>query len=166
MITKFKFKFKNKNEIIALILLLFITVIFTSYHNYTKTKINNSYKEVINNIYFKKTANHFLDNLEPKFKKINHKISSGETFDNILKDYFVDIKEIDVIKNKLSGKINLNKLNTNQKIYITIDQSNNSIKEFVFQISNKERVILTRNMSVDFYETRIGRNGQWMHRSG
>ena len=155
MITKFKFKFKNKNEIIALILLLFITVIFTSYHNYTKTKINNSYKEVINNIYFKKTANHFLDNLEPKFKKINHKISSGETFDNILKDYFVDIKEIDVIKNKLSGKINLNKLNTNQKIYITIDQSNNSIKEFVFQISNKERVILTRNKSDNQFEKEV-----------
>ena len=86
MLSKFKLRFKNKNEIIALILLLSTTIILTSYYNYTKSKIKNSYKEVINNIYFKKTANHFLNNLEPKFKKINHQISSGETFDNILKD--------------------------------------------------------------------------------
>ena len=71
MFYKFKIKFKNKNEIIALILLLSITVILTSYYNYTKSKITNSYKDVINNVYFKKTANHFLNNLEPKFKKFH-----------------------------------------------------------------------------------------------
>ena len=155
MINKFRVKFKNKNEIIALILLLSITVILTSYYNYTKLKINNSYKEIINNIYFKKTANHFLNSLEPKFKKINHTISSGETFNNILKDYLVDKKEIEVIKQKLSEKINLNKLNTNQKIFLIIDQSNNSIKEFVFQISNKERVILTRNIKNNKFEKEV-----------
>ena len=54
MIKKFKIKFKSKNEIIAIILLLTITVILTSYYNYSKGKINASYNEVINNIYFKK----------------------------------------------------------------------------------------------------------------
>ena len=49
------------------------------------------------------------------------------------------------IKSKLIKKLNLNKLNTNQKIHLTIDQSNNKIKEFIFQVSNKERVLLTRN---------------------
>ena len=39
----------------------------------------------------------------------------------------------------------MNKLNTSQKIYFTIDQSNNTIKDFIFQISNKERILLTRN---------------------
>ena len=152
MFYKFKIKFKNKNEIIALILLLSITVILTSYYNYTKSKITNSYKDVINNVYFKKTANHFLNNLEPKFKKINHKISLGETFNSILKNYSVDNKEIEIIKKKLSEKINLDKLNTNQKIFLIIDQSNNSIKEFVFQVSNKERVVLTRNVKNNEFE--------------
>jgi len=155
MLSKFKLRFKNKNEIIALILLLSTTIILTSYYNYTKSKIKNSYKEVINNIYFKKTANHFLNNLEPKFKKINHQISSGETFDNILKDYLVDKKEIEIIKQKLSEKINLNKLNTNQKIFLIIDQSNNTIKEFVFQISNKERVVLTRNIKNNEFDKQV-----------
>ena len=145
MLNKFKIKLKNKNEIFALCFLLIVTVISTSYYNYTKTKINNNYKDIINNVFFKKTVNHFFNNLEPKFKKVRHQIKIGETFDNILSEYSIDNTEIQNIKNKLSKKINLNKLNTNQKIYFTIDQSNNSVKNFIFQVSNKERVLLTRN---------------------
>ena len=145
MLNKFKIKIINKNEILALSLLILITIISTSYFNYTKKKINNNYKDIINNVYFKKTANYFLNNLEPKFKKIRHKIADGETFDNILNKYSINKNEIKNIKNKLSKKVNLNKLNTSQKIYLTIDQTNNSVKDFIFQISNKERVLLTRN---------------------
>jgi hypothetical protein len=145
MLNKFKIKIKNKNEIFALSLLIITTIAFTTYYNFTKQKINNNYKEVINNIYFKKTVNHFFDNLEPKFKKISHLVNVGETFDSILQEHSIDNKEIQNIKKKLSKKVNLNKLNTNQKIYFTIDQSNNTIKDFIFQISNKERILLTRN---------------------
>ena len=150
-----KIKIKNKNEIIALIFLLILTVTATSYYNFTQKKIKNNYNEIINNIYFKKTANHFLNRLEPRFKKIRHQISEGETFDNILDIYQIDSKEIQNIKSKLIKKINLNKLNTNQKIYLTIDQSNNKIKEFIFQVSNKERVLLTRNEKEDNFNQEI-----------
>ena len=148
-------KIKNKNEIIALTLLLILTVTFTSYYNHTKKKINNSYKGIINNIYFKKTTNHFLNKLEPKFKKIRHQIAEGETFDNILNQYQIDKKEIQNLKNKLSQKVNLNKLNTNQKIYLTIDQSSNRIKDFVFQISNKQRVLLNRKENENDFNQEI-----------
>ena len=150
-----KIKIKNKNEIIALIFLLILTVTATSYYNFTQKKIKNNYNEIINNIYFKKTANHFLNRLEPRFKKIRHQISEGETFDNILDIYQIDSKEIQNIKTKLIKKINLNKLNTNQKIHLTIDQSNNKIKEFIFQVSNKERVLLTRNEKDDNFNQEI-----------
>ena len=40
----------------------------------------------------------------------------------------------------------MNNLNTNQKILFTIDQTNDSIKEFMFQISNKERIVLTQDL--------------------
>ena len=145
MINKIKIKIKNKNEIFALSLLIITTITFTTFYNFTKKKINNNYKEVINNVYFKKTANHLFNNLEPKFKKIRHQVNVGETFDNILQEHSIDNKEIKNIKKKLSKKVNLNKLNTSQKIYFTIDQSNNTIKDFIFQISNKERILLTRN---------------------
>ncbi len=145
MVSKFKFKIRNKNEIIALIFLLIITVVFTSYYNFTKKQIRDNYNEILNNVYFKKTTSHFFNKLEPKFKKISHTIKEGETFDNILNDYSINKEEIQNLKNKLSQKTNLNKLNTNQKIYLTIDQSNNRIKEFIFQISIKERILLTKN---------------------
>ena len=151
MLKRFKFKIKNRNEFFALGLLIIITISFTSYYNFTKEKINNNYKEIINNIYFKKTTNHFLTNLEPKFKKIVHQVTIGETFDNILNKYSINKKEIQIIKRKLLKKINLNRLNTNQKIYLTIDQSNNSIKNFILQISNKERIVLMkRSMAKQF----------------
>ena len=155
MFRKIKIKIKNKNEIIALIFLILLTVTATSYYNYTQKKIRNNYNEIINNIYFKKTANHFLNRLEPKFKKIRHQIAEGETFDNIFNIYQIDKREIQNIKNKLTEKINLNKLNTNQKIHLTIDQSNNKIKEFIFQVSNKERILLTRNEKEDNFNQEI-----------
>jgi len=155
MLSKIKIKIKNKNEIIALAFLILITVAFTSYYNHTKKKIENNYSEIINNIYFKKTTNHFLNQLEPKFKKIRHKIIDGETFDSILNEYLINKSEIQNLKNKLSEKINLNKLNTDQKIYLTIDQSNNNIKDFMFQISNKERILLTRNENENDFNQEI-----------
>ncbi len=51
--------------------------------------------------------------------------------------------------------MNLNKLNTDQKILFTIDQTNNSIKEFIFQISNKERIILTRDSESKSFNHKI-----------
>ena len=146
MFKHFKFKLKNKNEILALGLLIIITVFSTTYHNYTKNKITNNYNDIINNIYFKKTLNYFFNSLEPKYKKINHQIKIGETFDGILESYSVNRDEINKIKKKLSNKININKLTTDQKILFTIDQSKNSIKSFIFKISNKERIILSRDV--------------------
>ena len=145
MIKKFNIKFKIKNEILALTILIILTSIFTIYHNQTKDKINKNYKKIIENFYFKKTVNHFFEKFEPRFKKISHKVKEGETFMGILDYYSLDKKEISIIKNKINDKVNLNKLNTNQKIHFTIDQTDNSISEFIFQISNKERIILTQD---------------------
>jgi len=155
MFVKFKIKLKNANEIIALGILVFITIILTSYYNFTKNNILDNYKNIINNVYFKKTSTHFLNNLEPRFKKINHQIINGETFDNILNQYFIKKKEISEIKGQLSKKINLNKLNTSQKISFTIDQSNNLIKEFEFKISNTEKILLVKDFEKDKFSQEI-----------
>ena len=139
-------KVKIKNEFFLLFLVLLITVLSTGYHNYSKKKIADNYKEIVENIYFKKTLNHIFSKFEPRFKKVSHKIELGDTFDSVLNEYGVKIDEITIIKKKLSKKINLNNLNTNQKILFTIDQTSDSVKEFMFQISNKERIVLTRDL--------------------
>ena len=155
MLNKLKLTIKKNTELVALFLLIIITVISTTYYNFSKTKIYENYKSTINNVYLKKTFNHILNSLEPKFKKIEHKINPGETFDNILQEYSISKKEIENIKKKLSKKVNLNKLNTNQKIILTLDQSKNLIKEFIFQISSTEKIYLTRDLKTDELNQKI-----------
>ena len=155
MLKKIKFKIGIKREIISLILLVFITGISTGYYNFTKNQIKYQYKEMLGNVYFKKTLNHFINGLEPRFKKISHRIRAGETFDNILEQYSVKQSDIFTIKNTLSKKVNLNKLNTDQKIHLTIDQTDNTIIKFLFQISNKERIILTQDFQKKSFNQKV-----------
>ena len=155
MINKFRKKLKKNTEIAALGLLLVITILSTTYYNYNKKRVYDNYKNIINNVYLKKTINHIFNNLEPRFKKISHKIKDGETFDKILELYSVNKSEILEIKKKLSKKINLNRLNTNQKIQLTIDQSNNLVQQFIFQISTTEKIYLTKNLENEEFSQKI-----------
>ena len=105
MLNKIVKKIKSNTEIAALVLLLFVTILSTTYYNFNKKKIYNNYKNTINNVYFKKTVNEILNNLEPKFKKITHKIIDGESFDQILENYSIDRKEINNIKKSYPKKL-------------------------------------------------------------
>ena len=155
MINQFKNKIKKNSEIFALFFLILITVISTSYYNYSKKKIYNNYKVIINNVYLQKTLKHLFDNLEPRFKVINHNISPGETFDDILKRYSVKKEQIFELKKEISKKININKLNTNHKIEFTIDQTTLLIEEFKFKISNTEKIYLTKNIEKGKFDQKI-----------
>jgi len=155
MIKNFKYKIKNNFEIFGLILLIIITIISTGYFNY-KIKFNDkAYTNIIDNIYFQKTFNHLIDNLEPKFKKIKHEVKSGETFDKILENYSIDKKEIIKIKNSLKNKINLNKLITNQIIQFKINRINNKVTDFTYQVSNTQKIYLKRDIKADNFSQEI-----------
>ena len=80
---------KKNTEITFLILLLLITITSTTLYNTNKILVNENYKDVINNIYFQKSVNQIFDNLTPRYKNINHKISNGETFNKILNSYSI-----------------------------------------------------------------------------
>ena len=155
MLKNLKTKIKQNVEIFSLVLLILLTVISTSYYNHTKNRINNTYNILTDNLYFKKTFNHLVENLKPKYKKIKHKIKPGETFDKILESYLIEKTEIVKIKKSLQKKTNLNKLNTRQIIQFTLDKTNNKIKEFSFQISNTQKINLTRNITNDLFNEKI-----------
>tara|TARA_Y100000591_G_C21810801_1_gene687766 strand:+ start:140 stop:1432 length:1293 start_codon:yes stop_codon:yes gene_type:complete len=155
MLKNFKTKIKKNIEIFSLIFLILLTVFSTSYFNFKKNNNNKTYYNFIDNVYFKKTLSHIIDNLEPKYKKIKHKIKQGETFDKILEDYSVEKKEIIKIKNTLKKKINLNKLNTKQIIQFSIDKTDKKVVEFTFQISNTQKIYLKRNIENDNFKKKI-----------
>jgi murein DD-endopeptidase MepM/ murein hydrolase activator NlpD len=144
---------KKNIEITFLFLLLFITIVSTTFYNNKKILINKNYKNVINNIYFQKSLSQIFDNLTPRYKNIDHKISKGETFDKILNNYSIPESEIIKIKNNLSSEYNLNNLKTNLNIKIIIDQSNDKkITSFIFPISRTEKIKLTRDLESNLFE--------------
>ena len=136
--------------------MLFITISSTTFYNTNKILINKNYKNVINNIYFQKSIHQIFDNLTPRYKNIDHKISRGETFDKILNNYSIQKDEIIEIKKNLSSQHNPNNLKTNLDIKFIIDQSNDKkIISFTFPISRTEKVQLTRNLDTNLFEKKI-----------
>ena len=104
MIKNLKQKITKNLEIFVLITLILISAISTSYYNYKKQVEEENYNNFVDNIYFKKTLDYIFNNLEPKYKKVKHKINSGETFDKILSSYSINKKEIIKIKETLKKK--------------------------------------------------------------
>ena len=155
MLKNLKNILKKNFEIFSLILLIIITAISTSLFNYKKNLNNNTYNNFVDNIYFKKSLKEIIENLEPKYEKIKHKIKPGETFDKILEKYAIEKNEIIKIKNSLKKKVNLNKLNTKQIILFTIDKTNNKIEEFTYQTSNTQKIFLKRDFEKDSFNDQI-----------
>ncbi|MDA8835044.1 peptidoglycan DD-metalloendopeptidase family protein [Candidatus Pelagibacter bacterium] len=147
---------KKNIEITFTCLLLLITILSTGIYNEKKVLIDENYKNLINNIYFQKSINQIFDNLVPRYKNIDHKISSGETFDKILNNYSIPNEEINQIKKKLNSDYNINNLQPNLEIKITIDQSNNKkITSFLFPVSRTEKIQLTRDLDNNLFEKKI-----------
>ena len=155
MLKKLPTLFFNNTRIILLIFLIIFTTIVATFSAYQNKFTDKNYDKLINNTYFKKSLKEIVNNLEPKYKKYNHKIKSGETFDKILKGYSIDKEQVKAIKENLSKKTDINKLNTKQKIQITVDQTNNKIKEFIFQISNTEKIILSQTNEISKFNEEV-----------
>jgi len=144
---------KKNTELVFLFLLMGITIASTTFYNNNKIKVNKNYKDIVNNIYFKKSINHIFQNLTPRYKSIDHKISKGETFDKILNNYLIPIDEITLIKKKLTTDYNLDNLKTNLNIKFIIDYSNNNkVTSFIFPISRTEKIQLTRSLEADLFQ--------------
>ena len=144
---------KRNTQLAFLFLLVIITIASTTLYNDKKKRVNESFKDVINNIYFQKSVSHFFDNLSPRYKNIEHKILPGETFNKILNSYSIPIDEIKKIKKNLINNYNLNNLKTNLIIKFTIDEYNNKeVSTFLFPVSRTEKIKLTRNVDKDLFE--------------
>ena len=155
MLKILQIKFKKNFEIFGLVILIFITAISTSLFNYKKNLNDETYYNFVDNLYFKKTLNFILSNLEPKYQKVKHKIKSGETFDKILESYSIEKSEIIKIKKTLKKKVDLNKLNTNQFIQFSLNKTNNKIEEFIYQTSNTQKIYLKRNIEKNNFDKEV-----------
>ena len=140
-------------EFTFLILAIIVTIFSVRIYNVNKNVINQNYINLINNTYFQKSISHVFDNLKPKFLNIKHKVSKGETFNNILNKYNIPQSEIHKITKILSKEIKINNLKPNQIITFTIDRSkNNKITSFLFPVSRTKKIQLTTKLDTEKFE--------------
>ena len=155
MINNLKFVKKVNLSAIILLTLIVFTLIFLSHYNYQQKKIKNETNALLENVYFKKTLNNIFSHFEPKFKKVVHIISEGENIEGILNVYSINKNEINIINQKLSEHLNLNKITSNTKIEILIEQSKKEIINFIFPISKTKKIFITKNQTTNLFDSEI-----------
>ena len=148
-------KFKELGSFIVLIFLITLTVIIINLHAKLRSEQISSLDNIFQNIYLQKTLQSISKSLEPRFNKVNHTVSQGETLDKIINKILSDKKEKKklfdfIIKNKI--KYNLFE---NQKIIFEIDNLNTKkIIKIILPINKKRDLIISANNqnSYNYYE--------------
>ena len=133
--------FKKENRTIFLLtLLMILTVIAMNYQNYKKNFNETNIKNLINNVYFKKTLTNIFNQFDPKYEKINHNVLKGQSLSNILDKYSVNKNELELVKKSLVKKYKVNNLKINDLLEFTIDRSNQKIIEFSYSVSKTKKI--------------------------
>ena len=150
---KFNVLIKKNLELGFLIITTLSVIILVQIFNFIKDQKKNHFFDVLNNLYFEKTAHTIINNLDPKYINIEHKILYGENFNSILEKYEIPQNEISTIKKIISKKENLNKLKNNQIIKFTLDLGNSKkIMKLLYPVSRTKKIQLVRDLINDKFE--------------
>ena len=146
---------KGNRTIFSLTLLMIVTVVAMNYHNYKKKINDTNIKNLINNIYFKKTLSSIFDQLNPKFERVNHIVLKGQSLSNILEKYSVNNNELKLIQKSLIKKYKVNNLKINDLLEFTVDRSNSKIIELSYPISKTKKIYLSRSKDFKTFNEKI-----------
>ena len=145
----FNFKISKNLEFIFVLILIIISIAITFIYNSSKNYSEKQYINLLNNLYFKKTANNFFNDLSPKYQKIEHIVQKNESINSIFKSNNLPDLEINLILDSLKTNKIKNILKINQKILFTIDKSNNKLSELIIPISKTKKIKLNRDFSAN-----------------
>ncbi len=146
---------KGNRTIFSLTLLMIVAIIAMNYHNYKRSVNETNIKNLINNIYFKKTLSSIFDQLNPKFERINHIVLRGQSLSNILEKYSVNNNELKLIQKSLIKKFKVNNLKINDLLEFTVDRSNSKIIELSYPISKTKKIYLSRSKDFKTFNEKI-----------
>ena len=146
---------KGNRTIFSLTLLMIVAVIAMNYHNYKKNVNETKIKNLINNIYFKKTLSSIFDQLNPKFERVNHVVLKGQSLSNILEKYSINKNELKLVQKSLLKKYKINNLKINDQLEFIVDRSNSKIIELSYPVSKTKKIYLLRSKDFKFFEEKI-----------
>ena len=145
----FNFKISKNLEFIFVLILIIVSIAITFIYNSSKSYSEKQYINLLNNLYFKKTANNFFNDLSPKYQKIEHTVQKNESINSIFKSNNLPDLEINLILDSLKTNKIKNILKINQKILFTINKSNNKLSELIIPISKTKKIKLARDFSTN-----------------
>ena len=144
-------KFKEFRSIIILLSLMFLTGIIINVHEKFRSEQIKNIKNILQNTYLQKTLISISSSLKPRFEKFNHSVSAGETFEGILNEINLDIKEKKKILNFIKNNKIKFKIYENQKISFDIDNlEKKKITKITIPINKKKDLILSSNKKNSF----------------
>ena len=152
ILKNFHLKIQKNYEVFFVILLIIISTIITQLYNESKKIYEKRYINLINNLYFQKTVNHIIEEIQPKFEFIEHRVSQNESLNSIFTENNVSKSEIGLLKKNIKNKSSFKNLKVGQIIKFTIDRSNNSITNLIFPLSETKKIHLTRILGTERFE--------------
>ena len=135
--------------ILFLFLVIFSGIFMYTYNN-LKLSTVKKYYEITNNIYFLKSVNYLLDNLSPRYEKINYTIETGDSIQKILKKNNIANEEINIVTKNIPKKSKIKNLKVGYKIKILVDRKENKVNEILFQISKTKKMLFKRQVNEKF----------------
>ena len=91
-------KIKKNIELFFLFGLIIVSVFIVQIYNFNKKIVKQNYIELINNTYLQNSLKYTFNNLVPKYINIEHKVRSGQSFEQILETYEINKKDIAKLK--------------------------------------------------------------------
>ena len=139
---------KKNLEFTFLMATALLVIILVQLFNFIKEQKKIHFFDTLNNIYFEKTLQTVVNNLNPKFIDIEHRVSQGESFNKILESYKIPKKEINSVRKILSKEQKLNSIKKGQKIIFTLDLGDsNKIIELYYPVSRTKKIHIVKNIS-------------------
>ena len=151
-ITKtFQINIKKHFEIFFVLIIVIITTIITQLYNESKRVYENRYIDLINNLYFQKTINHIINEIQPKFDYVEHRVAQNESLNSIFSEYKVSSNEASLLEKNLKNNNSFRNLRVGQLIKFTVDRSNNSIVNLYYPVNDIKKIELTRKIGTNAF---------------
>ena len=119
---------KNNIYLISLVSIILFTILSTNYFSVLKRNQEDSLLNILENTFFKKSINHLVKNLNPKFTYLNFKVNQGDTFEKILNQLKISKNEKEIVIKNLSSFKFVNNLFKGQNISFELENANSSVK--------------------------------------
>ena len=119
---------KNNIYLILLVSIILFTILSTNYFSVLKRNQEDSLLNILENTFFKKSINHLVKNLNPRFTYLNFKVNQGDTFEKILNQLEISKNEKEIVIKNLSSFKFVNNLFKGQNISFELENANSSVK--------------------------------------